>query len=87
MADRHVTKSGKDKDGDITSLCQSGAFWSPRQKADAIADIDGKVHSYFTKDSKGNRADVKVKERNGKKYLTTDADSSSDNNLDNLPDC
>ena len=36
MADRQVTASGKDKDGDITKLCKSGEAWSSRLKADAI---------------------------------------------------
>jgi hypothetical protein len=36
MADRQVARTGKDRDGDITALCNSGAFWSPRKKWDAI---------------------------------------------------
>jgi len=44
MADRQVTASGKDKDGDITKLCKSGEAWSPRQKADAIRDIENGTH-------------------------------------------
>ena len=45
MAKRYVNKSGKDKDGDITKLCNSSADWSPRQKADAIRDIENSNHS------------------------------------------
>ena len=47
MADRRVTASGKDRDGDITRLCNGGEYWSPRSKANAISDIESKTHSYF----------------------------------------
>ena len=40
---RYVRATGKDGDGDITALCNSGATWSPRSKSDAIFDIDYKV--------------------------------------------
>lgn len=86
MADRRVTATGKDADGDITKLCNGGESWSPRAKADAVRDIETKAHSYYV-DRAGHRTEVHVVERGGKKYLRTDADSSSRNNLDNLPDC
>lgn len=86
MADRRVTASGKDKDGDITKLCSSGAHWSPRVKADAIRDIESKDHTYFV-DRAGYRTDVHIVNVGGKKHLRTTADNSSKNNLDNLPDC
>ena len=47
MAERQVTLSGEDRDGDITALCNPSADWSPRQTADAIRDIDDRLHSYF----------------------------------------
>lgn len=87
MADRRVTATGKDKDGDITKLCNSGQIWSPRRKADAIGDIENKIHTYYVRDSKGNRADIRVVNNGGNKYLRTVSDTSSANNLDNLPDC
>lgn len=40
MADRQVTAFGKDRDGDITKLCDSPA-WGSRSKAGAIRDIEG----------------------------------------------
>jgi len=30
MADRQVTQSRKDSDGDILALCNPGEYWSPR---------------------------------------------------------
>ena len=83
MAQRHVTRSGKDRDGDITALCGD---WGRAPKADAISDINSGRHTYYTNVG-GNRAQVRVVTRNGRPYLTTAADASGRNNLDNLPDC
>lgn len=87
MADRQVTKTRKDRDGDILALCQDGAAWSPRSKADAIKDIDDKVHTYFVLWPGGLRTEVRVVEGAHGKYLRTDRDSTTRNNLDDLPDC
>ena len=89
MADRQVTKTGKDSDGDITKLCNPGVNWSPRKKADAIRDIDNKDHRYFVRWSGGLGLETDIHVVNGPsgKYLRTDRDSTSKNNLDDLPDC
>lgn len=87
MARRRVTATGKDSDGDITKLCNSGETWSPRSKSGAISDIETGTHSYYTRDSQGNEADVKVVKEGSSKYLRTTRDKSDDNNLDNLPNC
>lgn len=87
MADRQVKRTGKDSDGDITKLCNSGQTWSPRSKANAIADIDGGTHAYFVQSTGGPRTDIHVVNGPTGKYLRTTADSGSKNNLDNLPDC
>jgi hypothetical protein len=87
MADRQVTASGKDKDGDITKLCKSGEAWSPRQKADAISDIDKGLHTYYVQQAGMSRVDIIVVDGATGKYLRSTADSSSKNNLNNLPDC
>lgn len=85
MADRKVTRTGKNNDGDITSLC-SDEFWSPRKKADAISDIETKTHSYYVM-SGTKRVDIHVVKGTTGKYLRTDPDATSKNNLDDLPDC
>ena len=87
MADRRVTHSGKDRDGDITKLCNPGQYWSPRSKDDAISDIESKVHTYYTQDRYGRRSDVIVVKRGSGKYLRTDPNGQSEDNLDNLPNC
>jgi len=87
MTNRRVTASGKDEDGDITALCNSGELWSPRQKSGAISDIEAGSYRYYVRDTQGNETDVKVGNRAGAKYLYTVPDNSSANNLDNLPNC
>ena len=85
MAVRDIYKTGKDSDGDITSLCNDRESWSPVSKADAIRHIENVTHSYW---SNGDiKARIIVATRDGKKYLTTVPDADKKNNLDNLPDC
>ena len=87
MADRRVTHSGKDKDGDILRLCNPGQSWSPREKHDAINDIRGRMHSYYVDIPGTGRVDIKVIPGTTGDYLRTDPDHTSRNNLDDLPEC
>ena len=87
MADRQVTRSRKDRDGDITALCNPSTAWSPRRKSDAIADIESRTHTYFVRWSDGIRTEIRVVNGPRSKYLRTDKDNTSRNNLDDLPDC
>ena len=84
MANRQVTRSGKDRNGDITRLC--GA-WGITQKATAISEIERRVHRYYVEDEYGRQADVIVVEVRLGKHLRTEPDASCANNLDNIPDC
>lgn len=86
MATREVTQTRKDKDGDITALCNPGSSWSPRLRSDAIKDIESGDHKYFVSWSDGKRTEIRVVARTGK-YLRTDHDSTTRNNLDDLPNC
>lgn len=87
MANRRVTHSGKNGDGDITKIGNPGESWSPRSRADAIRDIEGGTYRYYV-NAAGYETDVSVvKLSDGTKYLRTTADKTSKNNLDNLPDC
>ena len=83
MADRRVRQTGKDSEGDITSLCNTAEWWSPRSKAGAIDDINTGAHTYYVNEA-GSRTDVHVTSDG---HLRTDPDKTSQNNLDNLPDC
>lgn len=87
MVDRAVRNTGKDSDGDITKLCDPGQSWSPRSKADAIQDIEGGTHTYHVP-WKSGRTEIRVVNDPQKgKYLRTDRDNTTKNNLDDLPDC
>jgi hypothetical protein len=86
MPDRSVRKTGKNDEGDITALCDSGAHWSPRAKADAIRDIETGTHTYHVPWTDG-ATEIRVVNGPTSKYLRTDRDSTSRNNLDDLPDC
>lgn len=90
MADRRVTRTRKDKDGDITAICNANATWSPRSKADAISDIKSPSgHTYYVENGAG-RSDIQVindSSVSGGRYLRTDPNGSCTDNLDTLPDC
>lgn len=84
MADRRVTGTGKDSSGDITSLC--GA-WGSQLKAVAIVEIEQGTHRYYTHASNGTEADIIVVNGVTGKYLRTDPDKTTADNLADLPDC
>ena len=84
MADREVTKTGKDSSGDITSLCGP---WGSRSKSLAIIDIELNTHRYYTRAANGAEADVIVVAGTTAKYLRTDPDRTKADNLGCLPDC
>lgn len=86
MISRKVTATGKDQDGDITSLCNSSQNWSPRGKFGAIADIESGEIQYYV-GSGDSKVLIQVIRGPTGKYLRTEADPRSTNNLDNLPDC
>lgn len=87
MAERFVTHSGKDEDGDITSLGNPLEPWSPRSKADVIEDIENGIHTYYTGTQDLKRANVVVIAGSLDKYLFTDQDGPAVRHLSNLPDC
>ena len=84
MAERRVTSTGKDHQGDITALCGS---WGRTSKRDAIREIENRICTYYVQDRYSRRADVRVVNGPTGKYLRTDPNSSCSDNLDNLPDC
>ena len=87
MSDRAVRQTKKDRDGDILALCDSGSSWSPRLKHDAIRDIENDIHTYHVPWKDGRTEIRVVNDRQKGKYLRTDRDNTSRNNLDDLPDC
>ncbi len=85
--ERAVYKTGKDRDGDITSLCNSSQHWSPRKKSDAIHDIESEQYTYYVPMKNGTKTPIRVVNGPTGKYLRTDWDSTERNNLGDLPDC
>lgn len=86
MIERFVRQTGKDANGDITALCNSGESWSPVPKAHAIEQITAGTHRYTVAWASGPTQIHVVQGANGP-YLRTDRDNSPTNNLDELPDC
>jgi hypothetical protein len=87
MADRPVRRTGKDSQGDITSLCDD-SFGSV-SKWDAIRQIETHAHTYHVPWQTG-RTEIRVVNDasvSGGKYLRTDRDNTTRNNLRDLPDC
>jgi hypothetical protein len=83
VADKRVTKSGKNDQGDITFLC--GA-WGNVSKTVAITEIENKTNRYYVEEETP-AVDVVVISGITGKILRTTADRTSKNNLDNLPNC
>lgn len=86
MADRAVRQTRKNRDGDITALCNPNDWWSPRGKSDVISDIELGHHTYYVPWVDG-RTEIRVVNGFQGKYLRTDRDNTSRNNLADLPDC
>ena len=83
-AGRRVTATGRDPDGDIAKLCGS---WGNVTQGQAILHIEAGIYKYYVQQPGTSRVDVHVVNGLTSKYLRTDPDPASNNNLDNLPDC
>jgi hypothetical protein len=87
MAVREVIGTRKNTEGDITSVCNKHEYWFNRNKNEAISDIESGLHSYYVNvDNKMVRI-VVVNDPKIGKYLRTDPDKTTKNNLKILPDC
>jgi len=95
MAKRQVTcvksKTGAPRHEYITHIGGTWGYNGAKEiitEAQAISDINYSIHSYFVKDSKGDEAIVKVvTHSNGKKFLTTNPDYTTNDNLSKLNEC
>lgn len=82
---RFVTHSGKDGRGNITAIGKPGEYWSPKRSAEAIREIETGQHSYYVSWPEKTTVIRVVNGATGK-YLRTDRDNTTRNNLDDLPD-
>jgi len=87
MADRAVHRASHDSDGDVTAIGATGETWSPRLKNDAIRDIESGIHRYYVPWKNDPATWIRVVNGPYGKYLRTDRDNTSRNNLDDLPEC
>ncbi|MBD8207878.1 DUF3892 domain-containing protein [Microbacterium sp. CFBP 8790] len=67
-----------------TARRKIGVDGSPRSTADAIRDIESRAHTYFVQWPE-KRTEVRIVQGATGKYLRTDRDSTTRNNLDYLP--
>jgi hypothetical protein len=85
--DRQVTGIRKDRYGDILAICNPESAWSPRFKLDAIRDIELGLSTYFVRWMDGQRTEIRVAQGPNGKYLRTDRNETSRNDLWDLPNC
>lgn len=85
---KKVTNTGKDKDRDILSLCNPVAGWRVA-KSQAVREIEsaGNSNSPYYVNYLGQVVKVHVYKNQYGKYLRTDPDKTTRNNLAELPDC
>jgi hypothetical protein len=78
-----IVPDSSDPDRRIDAV--GGAGWQ-KSEDDVIEEIDGGRESYFVEVG-GEKVDVVVAERGDTKYLRTDPDKTTANNLLSLPPC
>jgi hypothetical protein len=78
-----VVPDGSDPDNRIDSV--GGPGWT-KDEDTVIGEIENENKEYFV-EVDGARAKVIVGDRNGRKHLKTDRDSTTKNNLLSLPGC
>ncbi len=82
MVDVEIKNVRKDRHGDITDVGVKGRW--ERTLAVAISLIENRTNSFYVMCPQ--RADVQVRQTpTGRKYLKTTADTTTKNNLDELP--
>jgi hypothetical protein len=79
--DRRVTGAERDRNGNITALCNKGQSWSPRRKKDVLADIKAGRKSYYVQEAP-QRSYIRVLSGG---TLQSSADATSSNSLEKLP--
>ncbi len=84
MAERLVTHTYRNTQGDILAIGNPEESWGQRQTEWAIDDIVREIHEYNVQGSNGLRRIYVVNGQYGP-YLRTVPDSTEGNNLDNLP--
>ena len=84
---RYVTATGKNRNRDITALCNPEESWSRISKDAAIKEIERGDYQYWVRSDSGCETRIHVLNGPNGKYLRTDRDNTPKTNLDDLPDC
>lgn len=86
MIERQITNTKKDSSGNIVMLCNPVEWWSPRSASEILYDIEEAMYLYFVRVD-GQKVEIKVINELTRKYLRTDPDKTTKNNLEDLPGC
>jgi len=84
MIERKVTNTRKDEKGRVIAICNPVEWWSPRSLAEVINDIEESFYKYYVI-IEGHKILIKVANGAAEKYLRTDTDKTTKNNLEDLP--
>lgn len=83
MADRIVTSTFLESNGNTLFLANKSENWSPRHVNEAIKDIENNIHKYYVNNL---NTEIGVVNEGGNKFLRTFRDNNLGNNLDNIED-
>ena len=86
MIERKITHTKKDSYGNILVICSPGEWWSPKSTDEAIMEIEEFLYQYYVIVA-SQKVEIKVINGSTGKYLRTDPDKTTKNNLDDLPHC
>jgi hypothetical protein len=84
MIERKVTNTRKGEKGKIIALCNPVEWWSPRSAIEVINDIEESYYTYYVLVD-GQKVLIKVMNGSVEKYLRTDPNKTTKNNLEDLP--
>jgi hypothetical protein len=85
MAQRLVTHAARNSRGNIIAIGNPDSEWRQRRSEWAISDILAGRHEYVVPGTRGLPRPIDVVNGRFGRYLRTRADTTEDNNLDNLP--
>jgi len=85
MIERKITNIRKDKYGNIIDLCNPVEWWSPKNAAEVINDIEESFYKYYVVVD-GQKVTIKVINGSAVKYLRTDPGKTTKNILVDLPE-
>lgn len=83
---RQVTSTRR-KGGEITALCNNLSDWKVVFKDQAILDIESGRCQYYVDWAEGSKTVIHVADGPHGKYLRTNKDNTTQNNLLELPEC